>query len=165
MHERRRKGAAADLRLKNLMLLGPCCDFRLFASVLGEAASCALVRLYALRDELEAGYWELPLLYPRSLLYLVSGAFEKEEGGSAYDVPLLGMERYFSLSDVYQQPEVEQVRRFFAADPKRQVWSIVHGGPGLECDTRKHGDFCIDSQTHAPTRAMYSVLHALQAGA
>jgi len=159
------KDPAFDLRLKDLLLLAPACDFRLFASVLGPAACFDQVRLFALRDELECGYWEVPVLYPRSLLYLVSGAFEKENGGDgAYDLPLLGMERYHVGTDVYKQPEVGQVRQFLAGDPKRQVWSVEAGGLGLDCDTRKHGDFCLDSQTRQPTRAMYSVLHVLEHG-
>ena len=30
-------------------------------------------RMFSLSDEMEAGYWEIPAVYPRSLLYLVSG--------------------------------------------------------------------------------------------
>ncbi len=165
LRDLRAKDPACDLRLKNLLLLAPACDFRLFASVLGPAADFDRVRLFALRDDLECGYWEVPVLYPRSLLYLVSGAFEKEGGGDgAYDLPLLGMERYHIGTDVYKQPEVEQVRQFLAGDPKRQVWSVEAGGLGLDCDTRRHGDFFLDAQTRQPTRAMYSVLHVLEHG-
>ena len=82
----------------------------------------------------------------------------------AYDLPLLGMERYHVGTDVYKQPEVEQVRRFLADDPERQVWSVEVGGIGLDCDTRRHGDFFLDPQSRQPTRAMNSVLHVLEHG-
>ena len=97
--------------------------------------------------------------------YVEAVAFEKEAGGEgAYDLPLLGMERYHVGTDVYHQAEVEQVRKFFAESPKREVWAIAAGGPGLDCDARRHGDFFLDPETHQPTQATRSVLHVLKNG-
>ena len=66
----------------------------------------------------------LPLLfYSRSLLYLVSEAFER-----ASSVPLVGMERYYNA----------MVRL-----PNMQAWSAV----GPEMASREHSDFDEDEVT------------------
>ena len=156
-----------DLRFKNLLLMAPACDFALFASVLGAASSFENVRLFALREALESGYWEVPAIYPRSLLYLVSGAFEVEAGleqTGAFDLPLVGMERYYTLPKVYPQEEVDRVRRFFAENmERRQVWSVDPRIDGLGCDAKRHGEFFLDADWK-PTAAMNSVLFVLSKG-
>ena len=147
--------------------MAPACDFALFASVLAPAAFFDNVRVFALREALESGYWEVPAIYPRSLLYLVSGAFEVEAGPKqlgAYDLPLLGMERYYTSPKIYSQADVDRVRRFFAENPqRRQVWSVDPRADGLGCDTRKHGEFFLDADWK-PTRAMNSLLYILTKG-
>lgn len=102
-----------DFRLKNLIFLAPACSFTLFDRALVGHRQSPLFdhfRMFALSDKLEAGYWEVPAVYPRSLLYLVSGLFEQENGKSASDLPLVGMQRYFKEAEIYKQPEVECVR-------------------------------------------------------
>jgi hypothetical protein len=168
-HEQRGQALPAKFAFKHLLLMAPACDFRLFDSVCAlRPRPFASLRMYALQDQLESGYWEVRFLYPRSLLYLVSGAFEEEADGeaSAFDLPLVGMERYYTLAKVYKEPEVERVRQLLAAKgPARQVWSVsaADAGPGLGADSRKHGEFFLDSQSQ-PTLAMASALHVLAHG-
>ena len=154
-----------DFRLKNLIFLAPACSFALFNEVLAVQAQAPLFdhfRLFALRDELESGYWEVPAVYPRSLLYLVSGILEKDGDQSASDLPLVGMERYYKAADVYRQIEVESIRKFLAQfDHRAEVWSEDDGGLGLACDARRHGDF---DETIELKKAMTSIQHILQNG-
>ena len=128
-----------DFRIQKVILLAPACTCRLFAKTLARHTQTPLfdeLRIYALSDQLEAGYWEAPPLYPRSLLYLVSGLFEDEP-----DQPLLGMQRYETAIPVYDEPEVNEVRAFVASEPNRAVWSIEDRGSGLVSDARRHGGF------------------------
>jgi hypothetical protein len=167
LHEQRGKSLPANFAAKHLLLMAPACSYSLFDEV------CALdplpfqsFRLFALKDELESGYWEVPVLYPRSLLYLVSGAFEKEADGeaSASDLPLLGMERYSTRTRAYTSADIRRIRTFLGASgPARQVWSVSNGGLGLMADSRKHGEFFLAAGQ--PTQALASALHVLKNGA
>ena len=70
----------------------------------------------------------MPVLYPRSLLYFVSGVTEAVD-----DCPLAGMQRYYAApyDDATRFPEIDYVRKaalFQAADA--MCWSPAAGGPG-----------------------------------
>ncbi|MBI5308999.1 MAG: hypothetical protein HZB37_11905 [Planctomycetes bacterium] len=155
-----------DFKLKNLVFLAPACSFSQFDEVLSLHRQSPLFdhfRLFALKDELESGYWEAPLVYPRSLLYLVSGALEKDGEKSAYDLPLVGMERYFTAEGVYQEPEIKRLRQFLSetANRRAEVWSEEDRGAGLASDAIKHGGF---DETDDRKKTIISVQHILQNG-
>jgi hypothetical protein len=158
MSEIRAAGALrADFRLHRLVFLAPACTCRLFAKVLETHAQMALFdefRVYALSDPLEAGYWEAPPLYPRSLLYLVSGLFEDEP-----DQPLVGMARYVTETQVYDEAQAAAVRTFLMEPRGRSVWSQEDRGLGLASDARRHGAF--DETTGAFIKTMQATLHLL----
>jgi pimeloyl-ACP methyl ester carboxylesterase len=136
----------ADFRLKNLVLLAPACGFDVFGKVLDEHEKQPLFdhfRMFALSDELESGYWEVPVVYPRSLLYFVSGIVETEGGKRTFDLPLLGMQRYYKAADVYKDPALERVRKFVLAGggERQAVWSLDPRTDGLGSDSIRHGGF------------------------
>lgn len=108
-------------------------------------------RMFALADALEQGYWEVPVLYPASLLYLVSGLFEESE----IDMPILGMQRYFRASGPYDRPMTHDVVKWI---DDRCVWSIAEGTLGLQSTACRHGGFCEDITTRA------SLCHILRSG-
>jgi hypothetical protein len=99
-------------------------------------------RLFGLRDALERGYWEVPVLYPASLLYLVSGLFEDP----VVDMPIVGMQRYHLATGPYNLPEVKDVLGWIG---DRCVWSEVAGSPGFASGALKHGGFGDDPATVA----------------
>lgn len=155
-----------DFKLKNLIFMAPACSFAEFDEALALHRQSPLFenfRLFALNDKLESGYWEVPVVYPRSLLYLVSGAFEKDGEKSAFDLPLLGMQRYFTNGEVYQNPEIERFRQFLseAANRKSEVWSEEDRGAGLASDAVEHGGF---DETGDRKKTMISVQQILQNG-
>jgi hypothetical protein len=155
-----------DFKLKHLIFLAPACDFGLFDRVLTRHRQSALFenfRMFSLSEELEAGYWEVPGVYPRSLLYFVSGVVEKDRDASAYDLPLLGMQRYYAMEQVYQQPEIERARRFLAetADQQSEVWSEANRGPGLISDAIRHGGF---DSTEERSKTVVAIQHILKEG-
>jgi hypothetical protein len=99
-------------------------------------------------------------VYPRSLLYLVSGICEyfEGQGGSGPhaldgdDMPLLGMDRFFGQTAVFSSadyPSVGQVRAQFASAPPAgptkyvRVLSPTATTPddGYRSTATKHGDF------------------------
>jgi hypothetical protein len=92
--------------------LAPACTTRHFAQALdsagslvgagGSVAAGGLVgrfRMFALTDAAERADRLVGAVYPRSLLYLVSGLLERDENGSAV-APLLGLARYLAPEGV-----------------------------------------------------------------
>lgn len=102
-------------------------------------------------------------VYPRSLLYLVSGICESFEGAGgaglhdldAADMPLLGMDRYFALETVFPNEEYSSLKsaRSRFGDPRdfayRRVLSPTDrsAGEGLRSTSLKHGNFPGDEPT------------------
>jgi hypothetical protein len=130
--------------IDRLVFLAPACRHDLFAEVLREHARQPLFRrfrLYSLTDEHELGYFEVPGVYPASLLYLVSGLFEDEEGDGNSDQPIVGMLRYYRERHPYRQPEVITVGDFLRRQPDLLVVSGEDRGDGLRCDSYRHGAF------------------------
>lgn len=82
----------------------------------------------ALHEHCESGYWEVPGFYPRSLLYMVSGAAERDAAkqGEA-DVPLAGMQRFHRESDLFDTAEDRAVRALIDADPS-PLWLMPADG-------------------------------------
>lgn len=155
-----------DFRLKHLIFLAPACSFTLFDRVLVGHRQSPLFdhfRMFSLSDDLEAGYWEIPAVYPRSLLYCISGVLEQENRQSAQDLPLLGMQRYFTTAETYQQPEVERVCEWLAlaTDKRSEVWSEANRGDGLWSDAVKHGGF---DSTEERKKTIESIQHILKSG-
>ncbi len=170
---RRQKLLPENFKIKHVIFMAPACDFELFNQMLDMHRQSALFedfRMFALKDKLEAGYWEVPVLYPCSLPYLVSGLLEKDKTDSAYDWPLVGMQRYYDLKkdgkDVYQQPAVRGVRKFLdgVGLERAVVWSEDDRGPGLTSDAIQHGDFENTKDKKPHIKTMESVMHILQHG-
>jgi hypothetical protein len=84
----------------------------------------------------------VPVLYPASLLYMVSGLFEEP----VIDEPLLGMERYYHVDGPYDLPQVHDILDWIDG---HCVWSASAGGAGLGSGALRHGGFAADPQTLA----------------
>jgi hypothetical protein len=115
-------------------------------------------------------------VYPRSLLYLVSGICEyfEGQGGSGVhefdgdDMPILGMDRFFAQSSVFtaaNYPSVGQVRPQFSVAPPPpgapskyvRVLSPTTATPddGYRSGSEKHGNFPGDGPTIASIRLCF----------
>lgn len=152
-HWIRRSAAIAPALRYDVVMLAPACRSEDFADVLTQhAASIANFRVFAMQDAVEQQDRLVSIIYPRSLLYFVSGVVEGD-----VDVPLLGMQRYVADTEVFsaaQFPVVQQVRDFFAKGKQRSVWSIADAGPGVSSAAVSHGDFDDDEQTLASLSAI-----------
>jgi hypothetical protein len=102
-------------------------------------------------------------IYPRSLLYLVSGVCEYFEGhaGSGhraldgYDMPILGMDRFFALTNTFSSedyPSLSLIRVEFPSTPAATKYARVlsptdsSAAPGFRCTSEKHGNFPGDAE-------------------
>jgi hypothetical protein len=173
--------AAADRVLDpnvrfDVVLLAPAVTYARFAAAIEkQEARIANFRMFAMNDELERAdqVWgddpHIPggqdwrrFVYPSSLLYLVSGILESKDNPDGDpvdepDMPLLGMQRFFSTATVYDEqsfPDVAGVRAWLVRDQKRTVWSFSDNvGPGLNSHSNDHGYFdnepnTLESLTH-----------------
>ncbi|CAK8718032.1 Alpha/beta hydrolase [Candidatus Electrothrix aarhusensis] len=161
----------------DVVFLAPAITYERFASCLtNNGDRIRSFRSFAMTDELERDdqVWgddsELDdgadlrrFIYPSSLLYLVSGILESDidEAGNSTDSPdkpLLGMERYYAKTRVYDAadfPEVQQVRSWLEQQSDRLVWSIASGQPeGFNSASIDHGAFDNDPDTLASVRAI-----------
>jgi hypothetical protein len=138
----------ADARLPadvtfDVIFLAPACTFMLFSETLkNHGHRIARIRSFGMLDEVECADVLVPLVYPHSLLYLVSAIFEDEP-----DTPLVGMQRYYSREAPYDTPEVLSCVDYLLASSERAVWSVVNAGNGLSSSAKKHGDFDNDVPT------------------
>jgi hypothetical protein len=142
----------ADFAFKNLLLLAPACTFAHFEpTIANRRALFKNIRIFTMHDKEESNDVLVPHVYTRSLLYLISGILEKEvDGTSAFDMPVLGMERYYTAGSVYAQPEVVAAREFLSVS-NRAEWSQTpeDAAPGLATRSTSHGGFDSDASTLA----------------
>ena len=158
------KSLPANFSLADMIFLAPACGFTLFQQAwTSDPSQFAKFRMFALSDPLESGYWEVPVIYPRSLLYLVSGALELEDdtSTSAYDLPILGMQRYFDRRQVYNAPEVTAARELLGT---QAFWSAHDGGDGLRVNSQRHGQFFFGPDEKTVSQVMQSVAYILKQG-
>ena len=143
----------------------PAVRIRRFAEALTKArAQIGRFRLFAMHDALEqndALLSKAPRLYPRSLLYIVSGLFEASDGAPAPDAPLLGMERFLGmdpnlLSEREERAALSAVLAFLATAQNGVVYSKSEGqAAGLNTLSISHGDFDAEAQTLASVSTFY----------
>jgi hypothetical protein len=138
-------------RFKTVLFLAPACDFELFNDVITNYGDTFTnFRMFTMNDTLEAKDAIVPGIYTRSLLYFISGLLEKDiqnPGKSAFDHPIVGMQRYYNNPKVYNSPAVEKVRAFVLNPSKRVVWSLSTDGPGLIASAKSHGGFAEEPDT------------------
>ena len=141
----------ADFKFKNILFLAPACTFEHFLPTATTHRDLfERFRMFTMTDPAESNDSLVPGIYTRSLLYFISGVLEPgDNGGVAFDKPVLGMQRYHARAAVYPSPEVKAGRDFVAAAPQGVVWSPAASPwpPGLGSTSLKHGDFDNDPPT------------------
>jgi hypothetical protein len=140
-------------------LLAPAVRIDLFAEAIGKAGPLIeALRIFTMRDDLERkdgvlGH-NLGFIYPSSLLYLVSGAFEEANSEAFPDAPILGMQRFLTytpgwLGDPEQIAAVGATMALLAKPSYGVVFSQIDDGPGQASQATAHGDFDQDAPTLA----------------
>lgn len=136
-----------------LALLAPANSYAAFASTLSVATQyIANLRLFTMTDAAERDDRLLGALYPRSLLYFVSGVLERDRSGSSTVTPLTGLSRYLD-STYSRSAELQGPRAFLSG---RVVLSPTDDTAPLGRRTQalKHGLFDDDSSTLESVQAM-----------
>ncbi|MFO1002340.1 MAG: hypothetical protein U0936_18590 [Planctomycetaceae bacterium] len=145
----------------DVVLLAPAVDCELFSRAI-DTNRIRNIRVFGMSDSLEAKdallrpvSGALSSVYPRSLLYFVSGLLE-----TAVDLPLVGMERYYDRNrypgDAF--PALRKVRGYLQHASDRQVWSFADDGAGRKCGATQHGGF------HGDPATLESVKHIICLG-
>lgn len=141
----------------DVVFLAPAVTHGDFAKTLAQHRNLiAHFRMFGMRDALERKDQMVKILYPRSLLYFVSGLLEPE-----IDMPLVGMQRYLSEADLFNPadfPQVAAVAQFLDQQPDAKVWSVISAAPGTSSHAEAHGDFDNDEVT------LESVVHIVGSG-
>ena len=133
---------AWSLKVKTCTFYAPACTTELFNEYVvpyfGSTKCIDRLTVFNLSDEVERDD-SVAGVYNKSLLYLVSEAFE-----SRRHMPLLGMEKHFSK-------QFNSVKQKFFGKPVVADREVIYtkGGPsvGLECASTTHGGFDNDPKT------------------
>ena len=160
----------------DIVYLAPAVTYARFGATLKQFPDrIRSFRMFAMHDQLEREdqVWGDDLaakpdwrrfIYPSSLLYLVSGILESKEAADGKltdepDMPIVGMQRYFSGAGTYGDkdfPEVVQVREWLTHHANALVWSVADGaGSGLNSCCNDHGGF--DNEQHTLDSLRYIV--------
>jgi hypothetical protein len=147
----------ADTKFE-VVFLAPACRFELLAETLRLCGDRAAFRIFSMNDDREAHDVLVAPLYPRSLLYFISGVLEQ---GS--DTPLVGMERYYKDPATYSSrlfPAVEAVRQYLQSQADRLVWSPVTA----HVDGRDSGAITHSSFDDGDAATLESIRYIIQYG-
>jgi hypothetical protein len=140
----------ADFSCAATAFLAPACTFESFAPVLRQHRSLlGRFRLFTMSDAAERSDHLVGFVYPRSLLYFVSGLVERDTHGCSVVMPLVGLERYYRDDAFDAVPQIAVVRDFVLGGDDRAVWSPIDGGPGRSSGARSHTSFDEDPQVLA----------------
>lgn len=168
LNEVRRRASAGeqwpDSGRFTVALLAPACTSADFADMLDSSEELIeSLRIFTMDDATECEDKVAGLLYPRSLLYLVSGLAEREDRVSAL-APVVGLERYLkeqSLVDRLlssprgERAKLKRTREFLLSVPRVVCSPSVVGAPeGWRAGARKHGDFDDDPLVRESLQAM-----------
>jgi hypothetical protein len=130
----------------DVVFLAPALTYEQFAATLNRHEACiAHFRSFAMNDDWETADSLVPVIYPHSLLYFVSGLLE-----ATVDEPLVGMERFLREEEIFTParfPAIARGRTFFARFPESLAWSPDTTGYGTMTSAAKHGDFDNDTET------------------
>lgn len=132
------------VKLRNIVFLAPAVRLDLFARWIPRGPQIfQSFRSFTMTDEWEKDDQLVGALYPRSLLYLVSGCFEDRP-----DDAILGMERFLRKATTSAGRDYDDVREWLKAN-NRIVYapSDDAADEGLRTRAQHHGDFDDDKMT------------------
>ena len=141
--------AAAEISLEvkfDVVFLAPAVTYEQFAKTVGVHGNLVgHFRSFAMTDDWEGDDSLVPIIYPHSLLYFISGLLEKN-----VDEPLVGMERYLREKEIFTDtdfPYIAGGRIFYDKFENCLVWAPSTVKEGCKTSSTKHGDFDNDPAT------------------
>ena len=138
------KSEKSNLKFRNIMFFAPACRCDLFdQAILSSQERFSSFRIFTMKDDLEKQDHLVKFLYPRSLLYLISGILEEER-----DACILGLQRHITGNLPYLGDLFTRIKTFLADDGK-----IVYSKSddtalsGFKTGSLSHGGFDDDKET------------------
>jgi hypothetical protein len=144
-------GLPEAFQAENVVFLAPACTFDDFAEVVERREHLwRRFVMFTMTDQAERADRVFSFIYPHSLLYLVSGLFERDAGGKSEGAkPLVGLQRW-CRGEQTAPAALPIVRALLRADDELAiVWSPTDGAPGpsgLTSGATSHGAFDNDAQ-------------------
>ncbi|UPJ49275.1 alpha/beta hydrolase [Bradyrhizobium sp. 200] len=139
------------IRFRNVVFLAPAARLDLFARwIVRGPRIFDRFRMFTMTDEWEKYDKLLGSIYPRSLLYLVSGCFEDRP-----DDAIAGMARFLRETTTSAGRDFDDVRQWLRQE-NRVVYAPSDDGAeeGLRTRSERHGDFDDDQPTLASLLSM-----------
>lgn len=143
----------AGLRIRKIAFLAPAVRLDVFAREIvprhGPGKTFAQFRAYTMDDDFEVQDHLAGPVYTRSLLYLISGILEDDDG----DTPIAGLERHVQGAPPYVGGDFDTVHTFLYAPGKNRLvrsrTSVYTPGAAddLRTESEHHGDFDDDDAT------------------
>lgn len=145
--------ASSPLQVEVITLAAGVSFQRMNAGLTALRRRVRALRVFGLNNKTEGSYWEVPGIYSKSLLYLVSSLCEADPDA---DKSLVGMQRYWKGAAPYLSADILAVTDFI--DAARRVWSPTNAGakPGYQTHATRHGGFPTEPVTNS------SVCYALK---
>jgi Alpha/beta hydrolase of unknown function (DUF900) len=135
-----------DFAVRNVVLLAPAATAKVFKEgILDQQHRFDTFRMFTMDDALECKDRLVPGVYPRSLLYFVSGVLEDEP-----DASIVGLARHTAGTAPYDGPPLAAVHQYLSTQgASRLILARTQegAGPGLQTWAVKHGDFDDDPHT------------------
>jgi pimeloyl-ACP methyl ester carboxylesterase len=146
------------IKVRNLIFMAPACESTLFHDeIVTHPNRYKEFRMFTMNDDFERANHLLPIIYGRSLLYLVSGILEPQE----VDMPLAGMMRFETCSNPFSSRMLIRVHDFLfpTAASQRTVLSRTmvtdpSAAVGFQSNAARHQDFNTDAETQNSLVAM-----------
>lgn len=131
---------------ETISFLAPACRVELFNKhIVDNTSKFKKFRIFTMSDHYETRDHLLGKVYPRSLLYLISGFLE-----NGYDEYILGLERHIKAVKPYNIPELQKAHDFIYSQMEdRIVFSVTNGDApyGGRSESKTHSDFDNDPAT------------------
>ncbi len=138
--------ALENLRLpiRNVILLAPAATSDLFLNeIVSRPERFGRLRMFTMHDDYESKDILVPYVYPRSLLYLVSGIMEEKA-----DTPICGMQRYQTAAKPYDDSNLAAIKGFLQKEDRLVLSKTADDSTmGFRCSALKHGNFNEDLLT------------------
>jgi len=103
---------------------------------------------------------DLTWFYPRSLLYLVSGILEQEDGTEVVDAAILGLQRgYDPAYWRAAEPEIVAACNFIEGHGERRVWSVQSNADArFQSNSTSHGGFAAPMAGNTTMESVAAIL-------
>ena len=142
-------------KFKNIIMLAPGADFPTFAKIHTRPQRFETLRIFTMTEELEKTDHMIPVVYPHSILYFVSGVADRDDSG---DRPILGLARHLDRKLFkglgIHDAQVEAAHEFIdeltqSSGSSPIVWTTTKDADpaGRRSNANRHGRFDNDPLT------------------